>query len=278
VGARRDDTDRLASRWSAELLSWAIPEDILAAAAESPWTHPVAVFARSASTDLEASPDTPSYRRALEALLADGSAPAAGRARSVLDVGAGAGAASLPLAPPATRVVAVDEDERMLRAFEALAASRGIETETVLGRWPECADRIGEADVVVCHHVLYNIADLVPFVTALDAHARLRVVVEMTETHPLSYLNDLWRVIHGVERPTGPTASDAAALIESLGIDVRVEAFTRPSRWAEEDRPTRVALARQRLCARPEHDEVIASMLSEEDRGLVALWWDRPEG
>ena len=76
-----------ADRWREQLLAWAIPPEILAAVADSPWTVPTDVFARRADTSV-AAPEGASYRRAREAL---------GDGGTVLDVGSGAGAASLPL-------------------------------------------------------------------------------------------------------------------------------------------------------------------------------------
>jgi hypothetical protein len=32
--------------------------------------------------------------------------------------------------------------------------------------------------VVVCHHLLYNVSELAPFIAGLDGHAEGRVVVE----------------------------------------------------------------------------------------------------
>src|SRR5204862_2441483 len=135
--------------------------------------------------------------RALEAL------PDAG---SVLDVGAGGGAASLPLCPPAVAVTAVDQSPQMLAAFAELATKQGIDHLEVEGLWPDVAGRVGPADVVVCHHVLYNVGDLVPFLVALTDHAQSRVVVEMTAEHPQALLNPLWEHSHRLGRPTGPTA------------------------------------------------------------------------
>src|SRR2546430_2930411 len=78
-------------RWREDLAAWAIPQHILDAAPESPWHFPVELFARRA--DAAQSRMTASTLRALEALPMDG---------SVLDVGCGAGAASLPLAAKAS--------------------------------------------------------------------------------------------------------------------------------------------------------------------------------
>src|SRR6185295_12314164 len=126
---------------------WAIPPEILGAAPESPWFCPPGLFTKAAEESLTV-PPTPSRRRALEALPAGG---------SVLDVGAGAGAASLPLCPPAVAVAAVDQNPEMLSAFAGLAARQGIDHTEVEGLWPDVAGRVGPVDVVVCHHVLYNV-------------------------------------------------------------------------------------------------------------------------
>jgi SAM-dependent methyltransferase len=268
-----ETTEELASYWSASLASWAIPEEILARAPTSPWEFPVGLFAKTTSRRLESAPDTPSFRRALEAIV-DADREIGQGGVTVLDVGCGAGAASLPLLPPARRLVAVDERPQMLASLTELAAARHIEVDTIAGRWPDVAEATPAADVVVCHHVLYNVADLIGFVKALDAHARKRVVVEITGAHPLSHLNELWRVIHGIVRPDRPVATDAAALIRSLGFAPRVERFARRPSWEEGDRRAEVALARQHLCVGPERDQEIDALLGDEDRELVTISWD----
>ena len=191
---------RALERWREQLDGWAIPEEILAAAPESPWGFPVGLF-RSRARRAGSRPATPSNLEAARFLPAGG---------SVLDVGAGGGAASLPLAGSAGRLVAVDESPAMVASFLAAAEAAGVPAEGVEGRWPEVAGRVGPADVVVCHHVLYNVADLAPFAHALTGHARRRVVAELTERHPLVGLGPLWRRFHDLERPTGPGADDPA--------------------------------------------------------------------
>ncbi len=261
-----------AGRWRLALEAWAIPEAIRQAAPESPWGFPTSLFSHAAAASLADPEPTPSRHRALDLLSAGA---------TVLDVGAGGGAASLPLAPPVGWLVAVDESEAMLASFAAAAEERGVTHTEVAGRWPDIAPTTPVAEVVVCHHVTYNVADLVPFVTALDEHARRRVVIEMTERHPQSDLAPLWRSIHGLDRPSGPSADDAAAVVAALGYDVHLERFERASLWDGAPRGERVAFARRRLCVGPEYDAEIGAYLEErltsgEDRrALVTLWWDR---
>ena len=127
-----------------------------------------------------------------------------------------------------------------------------------------------------CHHVLYNVGDLAPFLAALTGHAKRRVVVELTDHHPQSDLGPLWHIIHGIDRPTGPTSSDAAEVAVTLGYDVHVERFERPSLWHDAPREERIAFARRRLCVGPERDAEIGAYLDQTvalDRKLVTLWW-----
>jgi len=260
----------VAQRWAEELAAWEIPKAILDAAPESPWGFPTAVFGRG-RTEGAASPvaGNPSRRRAAEAL---------GEAGSVLDVGSGGGAAGLALVPPAGLLVAVDQSEELLRAFSEAAAHRGVAHREVHGTWPQVAGDLDGADVVVCHHVLYNVADLVPFAMALTDHARRRVVVELTVRHPQVALNHLWRALHDLDRPSGPTAWDARAVLVEAGLDVSAEEWERPSLWAGVERGERVAFARRRLCVGPERDAEIDALLGPDGQspvdGAVTLWWE----
>jgi len=253
-----------AQRWREDLDSWALPAEILAAAPESPWGCPPGLFAAAAEEALAVAP-TPSRRRALEVLPEGG---------AVLDVGAGGGAASLPLCPPAAAVTAVDQSPQMLTAFADLAARRRIDHTEVEGLWPDVAGGVGPADVVVCHHVLYNVGDLVPFLVALTDHARRRVVVEITADHPQALLNPLWEHFHGIDRPTRPTADDAVAVLRDLGLQVETEGFDGPLRWHRSHEEEMVAFTRRRLCLPAERDPEVAALLPPAvPRPHVAIWW-----
>lgn len=205
----------------------------------------------------------------------------------MLDVGVGGGATSLPLADRAARIIGVDTSEEMLDAFAGAARAAGVAVRTIVGSWPAVADGMDAADVVVCGHVLYNVPHLPAFAAALTAHARGRVVIEITSAHPLAWMRDLWRDLHGIDRPSGPTADDAEAALLELGLTVGREDHTvARHRGGFERRGDAVALVRRRLCLRPDRDpEIVRALgdrLAEDDGlwsagpptyGLTTMWW-----
>jgi hypothetical protein len=256
------------SRWREALASWAIPDEILQQAPEDPWKLPVALFEVGANHST-----TQSHRRALEAL---------NPGDDVIDVGAGRCAMSLPLRPPARRIIAVDGSADMLENSPA--------DVTILGRWPDVAREAGKAAVVVCGHVLYNVPDLGPFVQALDEAATRRVVIEITDSHPRNrpLERDLWRHFWGLHRPTGPTWQDAVAVIRDCGLNASVDHWQTDERGGFKDLEDLVSWMRRTVCLdRSRQDEVREIVkrsaverdgrwrLSSEPRYLTTIWWDQ---
>jgi SAM-dependent methyltransferase len=265
------------ARWREALEGWAVPEAILATAPEPPYALAVEPLRARAHAALGGGLSS-SGRRALEALPEQG---------AVLDVGVGPGAGSLPLAPYAGRIVGVDRSEDMLTHFVALAQNGGVQVDGVAGSWPEVAERVGDADVVVCIHVLYNVPDLAPFVEALSARARRRVVVELPDRYPWAWTRDLWLHFHGLEVPSGPTAADAAAAFEELGVEARREEEARAPEGGFRRAEDAVAMVRRRLCLPPDSDSEVAEALGSRlvrdgdrwwvgvpERVAVTFWWD----
>lgn len=255
-----------AEQWREALATWAIPQEILDSAPEDPWIHPVEMFTVEGDV-----PDSPSHTRAREALPDGG---------SVLDVGCGGGRASMALVPAAARVTGVDSSEPMLERYAAAAAARGVEHAEILGIWPAVSMQAPEADVVVCHHVVYNVPDLPPFLLSLTRHARQRVVLELPLAHPLTHMNPLWQRFWGLERPSRPTAQDCLAVAREAGIDATLDVwddqpFEQQTTLSAEQR---AHYLRVRLCLPAEREPEVAAAVVEAgrpaQRRTATLWWD----
>ena len=254
---------KLTEQWSFELDNWGIPQDILSQAPESPWIHPPTLFEVPAVI-----PETPSHARAREALTQGG---------TVLDIGCGGGLAAFALTPPASRVIGVDHQAKMLDMFAVGAMDRGLIHEEFLGDWPDVEKHIPIVDVVTCHNVAYNVRDIEPFVLALARHARKRVVMEVPQQHPLMMMSGAWKKFWNLDRPSGPTAEQLCNIVISLGFDAHIELwnsdFVREISFEDQ-----VRFARIRLCLPSSRDAEIADYLKSEpkygSRPTATIWWD----
>jgi hypothetical protein len=260
------EPENASARWRQALEAWTIPREILARAPEDPWALPAAFF------EDERKGRTISHERALEALDGGG---------DVLDVGAGRCAMSLPLRPPADRIVAVDGSAEMLENSPA--------DVTVVGGWPEVASQVGQATVVICGHVLYNVPHLAPFIAALDQAAHRRVVIEITEAHPRTrdIERELWQHFWSLKRPTTPTWKDALEVIRETGIEPHVELWESSERGGLPELDDLVAWMRRTVCLDPSRDGEVRAIvqkyatnrngrwrLSAQGRSLATIWWD----
>ena len=250
-------------QWDDELAAWSLDPEIIAAEPESPYGFPPEVFAAG-----QYSSPSPLAELARAALRQGG---------LVLDVGAGAGAASLDTVPPGGHLHAVDSQASMLRALEAAARDREVSLTTYDGRWPDLADQVPVCDVAVCAHVVYNVPDLVPFATALTRHARDLVVVELTGTHPLTRLGPMWEAVHHQPRPDGPTAELAVAVLREAGIepDVR-ERVIAPVERTGALLDTWIDFTRRQLCLPPERRPEVVELMERhppQPRRAVVLSW-----
>ena len=166
-----------ADHWSAQLGEWGIPDEILAQAPISPWSHDVATF----SVDDTLDRDGMSASVAREVLPVHGGI--------VLDVGCGGGRSSAVLVPPAERLIGVDANPAMLSAFEDAARSLGVAAPTIHGRWPDV--RVGGSDRR-CRRLSPRVLQRRrrrSVRNCVTEHARLAVVVEIPVRHPLSGWN-----------------------------------------------------------------------------------------
>ena len=247
------------------MVRWAIPSEILDAAPRRPFVFIPEMFAAPAPATFELSL---SNQRAAEAL---------GESGSVLDVGCGGGAAAFAVASLSTEVIGTDRQADMLELFAATARDRGIAASTHAGSWPDIADEVPKADVVLCHNVLYNVTEIAPFVAALHDHARRRVVIELTPKHPQDRRRKLWRHFWDLDRPHEPTASTAVEVLVEAGLSPVVEESLLPEdRFASKRSDLEAAHWCRYMCLPPEREAEVAALMAEAPfpRERVTIWWD----
>ena len=172
----------------------------------------------------------------------------------------------MSLVPPAERVIGVDQDAAMLASFTSAAAGAGVRSMTIQGEWPEVVLDAPVADVVVCHHVAYNVAEIEPFLGALTGRARLAVVVVLPTVHPQSAWSHAWKHFWDLDRPVGPTSDDFAAVLAEMGLDAeRWEMPRPPLAVGASDPATRVPALCRRLCLGDDRADEAAAYLDAHE-------------
>jgi SAM-dependent methyltransferase len=157
-------------------------------------------------------------------------APYMSSRKTLIDVGAGAGRHSLPLAERLEWVTAVEPSEGM----RALIPPRDNMT-VVASTWEDAA--VAPADFVICSHVMYGVENPVPFIAKMERSARERIFITMRETpmiHPATVVRE--RLVGG-EDPRMPRFSDLFMLLIEMGIapDVDFVRYPATQRYADID-------------------------------------------
>lgn len=127
--------------------------------------------------------------------------------KTLLDVGAGTGRHAYPLSRRLDWVTAVEPSESM-RALIPPADNMTVVAST----WEEAEP--APADLVICVHVLYSVADIVPFLRKLEASARERVFVVLRDeprAHP-------WDALVGSRRVREPLLRDCYLVLRQMGV------------------------------------------------------------
>ncbi len=156
-------------------------------------------------------------RKALgDAEIEAGLAPIVRPSDVVIDVGAGTGRHAIPLATRCARLVAIEPSPAMRALLSARVAEERASNVEVIGReWPDDEAPLG--DVVFSAHVVYGVAEIVPFVSAMTERARRTCALLLKLSAPADALADVAQALHGVRRPRRPGALEALAVLHQLG-------------------------------------------------------------
>jgi SAM-dependent methyltransferase len=174
---------------------------------------------------------------------------------TLIDVGAGAGRHAVALAERVEWVTAVEPSEGMRANIPAR------DNMTVVASTWEDAE-VAPADLVICCHVLYGVADPLPFITKLEHSARERVFIMLRETelpHPAAAIRTR---LFGKSGPGLPRFSDLFMLLLQMGIapDVTFIRYPIVTRYADIEE----ALADARPLVGDGWDEAVGRAMLEE--------------
>jgi SAM-dependent methyltransferase len=178
------------------------------------WDRRAASFARSTGARVD------DFLRILEPFLSP--------RKTLIDVGAGAGRFATPLAERLEWVTAVEPSEGMRSHIPAR------DNVTIVASTWEDAE-VAPADLVICSHVMYGVADPVPFLDKLQGSARDRVFVVMRESDLPHPATELRRRLLGDMGPRLPRFSELFMLLLQMGItpDVDFMAYPTSTRYAD---------------------------------------------
>lgn len=168
-------------------------------------------------------------------------------------------------------------------------ASQGLPVTVVEGRWPESKDILDTHNVVMCAHVVFDVAQVGPFLAAMNEWAAAGVVIEMTDRHPWVHLGPYYRALHALERPLGPGWEDLVGVVqEVVGVDPTVEHWQRPTDLWFESVDEILEFYGRRLLIGADRWTELRSLLDPdivsgpggfqvgtESRDLVTIWWSR---
>jgi 2-polyprenyl-3-methyl-5-hydroxy-6-metoxy-1,4-benzoquinol methylase len=197
---------------------------------------------------------------------------------TVLDIGAGTGRWTIPLAAAAARVTAVEPAPAMLRILTLNAAEAGVgdKIDLVPATWEEAA--VGIHDIAVCFHAAYMSADLAAFVRKMEAHVRRNCYLGLRHIAVDGIIQELAAQIHGT-RHDSPNFIIAYNALYQMGIYANVTMEKLARTWVDATPQAAFERAKRHLHLTGDspYDELIRATLGRrlELTGGLYRWPDR---
>ncbi len=206
--------------------------------------------------------------------------------QTALDVGAGTGRWTVPLAKAAARVTAVEPAAPMMDILKSNAKNAGASNiDFVQSKWEDAA--VGEHDIVTCAHAMYMSTDLAAFVRKMESKARKRCYMAMRHFPIDGIIQELSMKIHNTPHD-GPNFIVGYNALYQMGIygNVLIEDSTK--KWEDETIDAAFERAKRHLHLEgiETHDELIRKTLERrltykdgvytwpDGMHSVLVWWD----
>ena len=190
---------------------------------------------------------------------------------TVLDIGAGGGRFAVPLAQKGCRVIAIEPSGAMRETLAAAAAEAGVTVEVHDLRWP-AAGWTEEADVSLAAHACYDIAEIGPFLDAMERHTRRLCVAMFGQFARGANLAPLFEAVHGEPLQALPALKEFVALLGARNRNYEVRTVSSGRAYELMEREQAFEMARRMLWLAP------GSAKDARMRELMETWWGAPEG
>ena len=235
-------------------------------------------FARRLDAEGEATPD-PLLEHILGLVTPD---------LTVLDIGAGIGRWSVPIAGKARHVTAVEPLRGMRQVLAERAAARGIvNLEVVSAPW--LTVEVPPHDIVIAAHATYTTPDLLGFVRKMETCARKTCYLALRLPAHDGVIGELSQKLHGLWHDS-PNFVVGYNLLVSAGYHPNVLMENKPVRvWKDPTLEEAVARAKRHLHLDDDrHDTAILETLTRrltfrdgvyrwpDGMRSALIWWDRP--
>jgi SAM-dependent methyltransferase len=204
---------------------------------------------------------------------------------TVLDIGAGSGRWSIPLARKAGKVTAIEPSGAMADALRENIADAGLNNVDVIqSSWEEAA--VEPHDIVVCVQAVYTSADLAGFIRRMEQHCTGTCYLAVRLPPADGVIAELFRAIYGHPYDS-PNAIIAYNALYSLGIYANVLVEEGILNWENASMEEAFARAKRHLHleSNTAHDGLICDTLSRrlhmragsyvwpDGMRSALLWW-----
>jgi SAM-dependent methyltransferase len=204
---------------------------------------------------------------------------------SVLDIGAGSGRWTLPLAGKAHSLTAVEPSEDMAAILQQNLKAGSLENVRIVRSTWEAAE-VGIHDISVCAHAMYSSPDLALFVRKMERFSRLACYLAIRLPPADGIIGELYNTIYGYPYDSA-NAIVAYNALYSLGIYCNILVEKDIYRWVDNTPDEAFARAKRHLHLESDtgYDGLIRDTLSRrlspssnryvwpDGMRSLLLWW-----